>query len=154
MAFQSEFDAAALRYLADRGIVLPPPGGLDVEWGALACRSYDSVESLAQLVAPYFREGLERDERCIWQLGHGLSVKAARRAVEALNGAGFCVDQVDIIEAGAEIDWAREEARALGQGYRGLRIGGEGLHPARRGPRTRALCFYGDAGRHELPGPG
>jgi hypothetical protein len=150
MAFQTEFDAAALRYLAAKGIVLPPPGALDVEWGGLVCRFYDSVESLAKLVAPYFREGLERDERCIWQLGQDLTLKAARRAIDALAGAGFCVDQVDLVEAGAEIDWAREEARALGQGYQGLRIGGEALHPARRGSRTRTLCMYGDPGQHEI----
>jgi hypothetical protein len=131
----------ALRYLADRGIVLPQA---DLSWGEPLCQSYDSPESLIALVLPWFRQGLERDERCIWQLSGGLGFAAARRALEAMHE--FTADQVDIVAAGAEIDWLREEARALGQGYRGLRIGGERLHagPA-LGRRTRTLCF--DAAR-------
>lgn len=131
----------ALRYLADRGIVLPQA---DLSWGEPLCQSYDSPESLIALVLPWFRQGLERDERCIWHLSGGLGFAAARRALEAMHE--FTADQVDIVAAGAEIDWLREEARALGQGYRGLRIGGERLHagPA-LGRRTRTLCF--DAAR-------
>src|SRR4051812_40503926 len=127
----------ALRYLAARGIILPQAA---LDWGERLCRSYDSAESLLALVLPWFRQGLENDERCIWQLGRGLSVAAARRALAAL--ADYSADQVDIIEAGAAIDWRREETRALGEGYRGLRIGGERLHgSADLGTRTKTLCF-------------
>jgi hypothetical protein len=130
-----------LRYLADRGIVLPPA---DLEWGEPLCQSYDSRESLIALVLPWFRQGLERDERCIWQLSGDLSLAEARRALEAMHE--FSVDQVDIVAAGTAIDWLREEARAVGQGYRGLRIGGERLHAGTAlGRRTRTLCF--DAAR-------
>ena len=127
----------ALRYLAARGIVLPQAA---LEWGERLCRSYDSAESLIALVLPWFREGLQDDERCIWQLGRGFTVAAARRALGTV--AEFTVDQVDIVEADAPIDWAREETRALGQGYRGLRVGGERLHAlGGLGRRTKTLCF-------------
>lgn len=125
----------ALRYLAERGIVLPPPAP---GWGESLCRGVQSAQELITLIVPWFREGLENDERCIWQLGPGISVPSARRALGAL--AEYSADQVDIVEGGAAVDWPREEARALGQGYRGLRIGGERLH-AVRGRRTRTLCF-------------
>jgi hypothetical protein len=127
----------ALRYLAARGIVLPEAG---VEWGERLCRSYDTAEGLIALVLPWFRQGLEDDERCIWQLGRGFSVATARRALATM--ADYTVDQVDIVEADAPVDWVREETRALGQGYAGLRIGGERLHRlGTLGPRTRTLCF-------------
>ena len=130
-----------LRYLDDRGIVLPQA---DLGWGEQVCQSYDSQESLIALVLPWFRQGLERDERCIWQLSGDLSLADARRALDAMHE--FSADQVDIVAAGAAIDWLREEARALGQGYRGLRIGGERLHAgAALGRRTRTLCV--DAAR-------
>ena len=127
----------ALRYLAARGIVLPPAA---LAWGERLCRTYDTAESLIALVLPWFREGLQDDERCIWQLGRGFSVAAARRALGTV--AEYSVDQVDIVEADSPIDWAREETRALGQGYRGLRIGGERLHAlGGLGRRTKTLCF-------------
>ena len=127
----------ALRYLAARGIILPQAA---LDWGERLCRSYDSAEALLSLVLPWFRQGLESDERCIWQLGRGVTIAAARRALAAL--AEYSADQVDIVEADAPIDWAREETRALGQGYRGLRIGGERLHALGGfGRRTKTLCF-------------
>ncbi|HUQ26708.1 MAG TPA: hypothetical protein VM140_13650 [Burkholderiales bacterium] len=129
----------ALRYLADRGIILPPAGAV-IGWGEHYCRSSDSEESLLALVLPWFRQGLENDERCIWQVGASLGVATARRALGAL--IEYSADQVDIVEAGNVIDWLREEARALGQGYRGLRIGGERLHAhGVLGARTKALCL-------------
>lgn len=129
----------ALRYLADRGIILPPAGHA-VGWGERLCRPAGGEESLLALVLPWFRQGLESDERCIWQLSGGLDMAAARRALGALTE--YSADQVDIVEAGGAIDWQREEARALGQGYRGLRIGGERLHAhGALGPRTKALCL-------------
>ena len=133
----------ALRYLAERGIILPPPGPA-VGWGEHHCRSSDSEESLVAFVLPWFRQGLENDERCIWQLSGSLSVAAARRAL-GVALTEYSADQVDIVEAGAAIDWLREEARALGQGYRGLRIGGERLHvvSGALGSRTKALCLCG-----------
>lgn len=128
----------ALRYLADRGIILPPASAA-LGWGEHLCRAPDSEESLLALVLPWFRQGLESDERCIWQVSVGLGVAAARRALGAL--IEYSADQVDIVEAGV-VDWLREEARALGQGYRGLRIGGERLHAnGALGSRTKALCL-------------
>lgn len=127
----------ALRYLAARGIVLPQAA---IDWGERLCRSYDTAETLISLVLPWFGQGLENDERCIWQLGRGFTVAAARGALASL--AEYSAHQIDIVEADAPIDWAREETRALGQGYRGLRIGGERLHAlGGLGQRTKTLCF-------------
>lgn len=129
----------ALRYLADRGIILPPASHA-VGWGEHLCQSADGEESLLALVLPWFRQGLESDERCIWLLSGSLAMATARRALGALSE--YSADQVDLVEAGAAIDWKREEARALGQGYRGLRIGGERLHAhGALGSRTKALCL-------------
>jgi hypothetical protein len=127
----------ALRYLADRGIHLPQS---ELDWGERLCRTYDCADSLIALVASWFRQGLENDERCIWQIGRGFTVAAARRALAA--AAEYSAFQVDIVEADDPIDWAREETRALGQGYSGLRVGGERLHRlGTLGSRTKTLCF-------------
>ena len=127
----------ALRYLAARGIVLPQAA---LDWGERLCRSYESADALIAQVLPWFRQGLENDERCIWQLGRGFTTAAARRALGTV--AEYSADQVDIVESDSVIDWAREEIRALGQGYRGLRIGGERLHRLGTiGQRTKTLCF-------------
>jgi hypothetical protein len=126
----------ALRYLADRGIVLPVDAA---GWSENLCQAYDSQESLITLALPWFRQGLENDERCIWQVGSDLTVAIARRALGAMSD--YSADQVDIVAAGAVTDWLREESRALGQGYRGLRICGERLHAGALGIRTRMLCF-------------
>lgn len=127
----------ALRYLAARGIVLPEAA---LGWGERLCLSYDSADALIALVLPWFRQGLENDERCMWQIARGFTVGAARRALGAV--AEYSADQVDIVEADAPVDWAREETRALGEGYAGLRIGGERLHRLGGiGQRTKTLCF-------------
>lgn len=127
----------ALRYLAVRGILLPQAA---LEWGERLCRSYDSADSLIALVLPWFRQGLENDERCIWQIGRGFTVAAARRALATV--AEYSADQVDIVEADTAVDWLREETRALGQGYAGLRVGGERIHRlGSLGQRTKTLCF-------------
>lgn len=126
----------ALRYLADRGIVLPADGA---GWGENLCQAYDSRDALIAQALPWFRQGLENDERCIWQVGGDLTVAIARRALGAMRD--YSADQVDIVASGAVIDWLREESRALGQGYRGLRISGERLHAGALGMRTRMLCF-------------
>ena len=128
----------ALRYLAARGIVFA--AAAEPQWGERLCRAYDSADALIALVLPWFRQGLENDERCIWQLGPGFGVAAARRALAVV--AEYSADQVDIIEADAAIDWLREETRALGEGHAGLRIGGERLHRLGSiGRRTKTLCF-------------
>ena len=127
----------ALRYLAARGIVL---AGGTPDWGERLCRTYESAEDLIALILPWFRQGLESDERCIWQIGRGFTIAAARRALAAV--AEYSAFQVDIVEADDPVDWVREEARALGQGYAGLRIGGERLHRlGALGQRTKTLCF-------------
>src|SRR5258706_54586 len=146
-----EFDASiiarSLLDLVGRGLIAlgGPRPALDLRWGERACRAYGSHEALSGLVLPWFAQGVAGDERCIWVVG------ATRPAREILGAAeDYSPDQVELMPSDARIDWTREAARALAQGYRGLRIAGERIHDV-VGGCMKTLCVYDAAvGSHEI----
>ena len=113
--------------------------GIDrIPFGSHACQFYGNRDELVGALVPYFVAGLRGNERCIWVAAPPLP---AREAYRALRGSG--VDNA--IEQGAllvlDFDqwyansaglkgndviklWLKEEERALGDGYNGLRIAG------------------------------
>lgn len=114
------------------------PGIDRIPFGMHACHFYNNREELLGALVPYFIAGLRGNERCLWVTASPLP---AREAHQALQGAG--VD--DAIQAGAllvlDFDqwyansagpkgndvvelWLKEEARALAEGFNGLRIAG------------------------------
>jgi hypothetical protein len=35
-------------------------------WGSHVCQFYDGEEDLVKMLVPYFKQGLERNEACVW----------------------------------------------------------------------------------------
>ncbi len=111
--------AEVLVYLVGKGVLDAASleaAGLRVEWGERLCHFYRHEEELLALLGPYFRQGLARNERCLWLAGPGTSDKA-REEIDPL---------AEVLEAD-DCALQREESRALAQGYSGLRICGEAL---------------------------
>ena len=56
---------------------------LDMPWGSHVCQFYDGKEDLVEMLVPYFKQGLERNEACVWLVGD-LTVLEARNALAAV----------------------------------------------------------------------
>lgn len=141
--------AEVLIYLVSRRLINVPSAelaGLTMQWGERVCHFYRSDDELVTLLVPYFRQGLQDAERCIW-LVRGPSDKA-RQAIAALADSQYSPDQLEVDDAGDWADdetrWKREEGRALAQGYHGLRVCGDGMHfnGGTHGLRIKALGTY------------
>jgi len=116
------------------------PGVSQIPFGVHICNFYKTRDELVAALVPFFTAGLRGNERCIWIAAEPLP---AAEAIAELEKAG--------VEARAEIErgalvvrdysdwyaeagslkgkdvvnlWLAEEARALAQGYRGMRITG------------------------------
>jgi len=128
--FDADIVAEVLVYLVGRGLLSVPSAELSLEWGERVCHFYRKDEELPALLVPYFRQGLQQGERCIW-LVRGRS-EEARQAIGALGDSQFSPDQLEVADADdwgeGDERWIREERRALGQGYEGLRVCADGLH--------------------------
>lgn len=161
------------------------PGIRSIPFGVHMCNFYRTREELAQALVPYFLAGLRDHERCIWITADPLPAVEAKAE---LRKAGVDVDKSiaagalvvrDFTEwyaeqgtlKGSEVVelWLAEEARALAEGFSGLRITGNVtfLRPedwplfmeyealvdrAFLGRRILTLCTYrvGDCGATEM----
>ena len=78
--------AELLLYLIAKGIVTLPIASdkalLDMPWGSHVCQFYDGKEDLVKMLVPYFKQGLDRNEACVWLVGD-LTVEEARNALAA-----------------------------------------------------------------------
>ena len=78
--------AELLLYLIAKGVVALPLASdkalLDMPWGSHVCQFYDRKDDLVGMLVPYFRQGLERNEACVWLVGD-LTVEEARTALAA-----------------------------------------------------------------------
>ena len=116
------------------------PGIDSVPFGTHACHFYKDKDALIAALVPYFVAGLRANECCLWVTASPLP---ADEALQTLRAAWPDVDNA--IEAGKlriiDFDdwyekagnlrsqelvrvWLEEEARALAEGYSGLRITG------------------------------
>jgi hypothetical protein len=79
--------AELLLYLIAKGIVTLPIASdkalLDMPWGSHVCQFFDGKEDLVKMLVPYFKQGLERNEVCVWLVGD-LTVEEARDALAAV----------------------------------------------------------------------
>jgi hypothetical protein len=55
---------------------------LDMPWGSHVCQFYDGKGDLIKMLVPYFRQGLERNEACVWLVGD-LTIEEAKNALAA-----------------------------------------------------------------------
>lgn len=143
--FDADCVAEVLVYLVGKGVIDVPSAeaaGLRVEWGERLCHFYRGEDELLALLGHYFREGLERNERCVWLVGETTSVKA-RHSIASLAYSHGSPEQLEVIGDAIWI-WDREEQRAVAQGYSGLRICGEALLLDRdiQQRRMKALSTY------------
>lgn len=116
------------------------PGITTIPFGVHMCHFYRTGEELSAALVPYFRAGLRSGERCIWVTAEPLD---AADAMRELRRTRFNVDAAIFQESlvvrdysdwyadggslkGSEVValWLAEEARAITEGYTGLRITG------------------------------
>jgi hypothetical protein len=112
----------------------------DVPWGTHFCQFYQTKEDLMDLLVPYFKVGLEKNEFCMWFTSQTLEVQEAK---EILRGAVPDVDvyfekgQIEIIpythwyvkEGVFDSDrilngWVENLNKALAHGYDSIRLSG------------------------------
>src|SRR6478736_3219484 len=80
----ADMRAELLLYLIAKGMVtLSKPSDkalLDLPWGSHVCQFYDSKQDQLDMLVPYFKQGLERNEACAWLVGD-LTTEEAKTAL-------------------------------------------------------------------------
>lgn len=126
------------RHTRDSGI--PPLGR--VSWGTHVCALYDCVHDTLEILIPFFRAGLQNNEKCVWVYPVSLgpqratdALKAAIPGVESCLSSGqmrmlsfdeFYVDAHGGFSAPRVIgQWRSLLDQALSEGYEGLRVSGD-----------------------------
>jgi len=89
--------AELLLYFITKGVVTLPVTAdkalLDMPWGSHICQFYNRKEDLLELLVPYFKQGLEKNEACVWLVGD-LTVEEARNALAAaVPGLEQCISK-------------------------------------------------------------
>jgi signal transduction histidine kinase len=126
------------------GAIETRPSGLDavgaLPWGAHFCHFYGEREDLVDSLVPYFKAGLDSNEKCLWVTCDPLRATdartALRNAVPDLDNR-LKAGQIDIIDhhdwytltGRADADatlrgWVEREEQALTAGFAGLRLTG------------------------------
>jgi len=112
----------------------------EVPWGTHFCQFYQTEQDLADVLVPYFQQGLESNEFCMWITSTPLNAAAAatalRRAVPDLDER-IRRGQIEILSydqwytLGGHFDadrvlkgWVKKEEDAIRRGYEGLRLTG------------------------------
>jgi hypothetical protein len=162
----------------EHGLINAPSAVVRRAQSSHVCHFYRSDEDSLCVSAEFLEEGLRGGERCLWIPPAWISIDRARAAfaevrptVADAERAGrlafYTDDQVHVDERGRMRDgaaiirfWLEEEQKALAQGFRGLRIAGDGTaivvnegweagvdyerdcDRAFRGRRIAALCSY------------
>ncbi|MDD5505653.1 MAG: MEDS domain-containing protein [Candidatus Omnitrophica bacterium] len=114
----------------------------DIPWGSHMCMFYKAKNELISGLVSYFKTGLENNEFCIWALPDSIEAETAKSSLnEKLGNLGYYLDrgQIEIrnyqdyylkegeFSAFALTDWwLKREKDALGQGFSGIRIAGDG----------------------------
>lgn len=160
-----------LPHITDCGI----PGIRSIPYGVHLCHFYPTRQDLIDGLVPFFVSGLQNNERCVWVTADPLpahdakaelakvmpDVDAALRdgrlrilAADEWYGIALKMSGDDMIEL-----WLRQEEKALGRGFRGLRVTGNtsfltpdtwdsfmeyesAISRALEGRRIVALCSY------------
>jgi hypothetical protein len=111
-----------------------------LRWGDHVCHLFDQAEDLGELLVPYFKVGLERNEACLWVTSSPYGTdKAVSEMCTAMSGFDqrMAAGQIQIVGydewytrqgalSAAETirNWMRRKDDALAAGYAGLRITG------------------------------
>ena len=112
----------------------------DVPWGTHFCQFYQTRQDLVDVLVPYFRQGLENNEFCMWVTSRPLGIdqakRALRRAVPDLDDR-IRRGQIEILsyDQWYRLDgrfdaqrvlqgWVQKEQAAREHGFDGLRLTG------------------------------
>lgn len=122
-----------LSRLSDAGI----PGVGPIPYGLHLCHFYHQKQDLIDSLVPFFKAGLENQERCIWVTAPPLPAdealasltQAFPQAPEAVKAGTLRIldaEQWYLSVAGGDVlqRWLAEEEKALADGFKGLRITG------------------------------
>jgi PAS domain S-box-containing protein len=112
----------------------------DVPWGTHFCQFYQSKEDLIEILVPYFKQGLENNEFCMWVTSEPLGVEDAKTALkEKVKNLDDYIrkGQIEILdynqwytatgrfEADKVLEgWVEKEKQAIERGFDGLRLTG------------------------------
>jgi signal transduction histidine kinase len=112
-----------------------------VAWGTHVCCFYETLEDLRETVVPYFKAGLEQNERCVWVTAAPLGLEGARSALAAITprlDERIAAGQMEIHDfrewfprpdlfapSDLAARWAGQEERTRRLGYIGLRVTGD-----------------------------
>ena len=108
--------------------------------GKHICLIYNSEEDLIDLVVPYFNEGLEKNELCMWVIAKPLTIQKAKALLSERirnfktyleKGQLQIVNYRNIYLSSGKFNpkttmkrWAKREKEALQRGFTGLRVCG------------------------------
>lgn len=111
-----------------------------LQWGDHVCHLFDQAEDLGDILVPYFKAGLERNEACLWvtssPYGTGRAASEMRTAMSDFDrraAAGqihivgydeWYLKQGALSEAETIRNWITRKDQAVASGYAGLRITG------------------------------
>ena len=141
----ADMRAELLLYLIGKGVVTLPVESdkalLDLPWGSHVCQFYDTKQDQLDMLVPYFKQGLERNEACAWLVGD-LTIEEARTALasavpdldrymatgqmQILHYSEFYTDQNGTVRAPEQLSYqfAGLGADARTRGFEGLRASG------------------------------
>ncbi len=111
-----------------------------IPWGSHVCMFYGSKEDLVDTHVDYFQAGLTQSEACIWAVSSPLSVEEAQAAlrqrlpsfdaylaagqIELVSGYEWYLRGDSFAPERITMAWHDRRAKALQQGYAGLRVSG------------------------------
>lgn len=112
----------------------------DLPWGTHFCQFYKTREDMIDIVVPYFRAGLEKNELCIWVTSDFLTTQDALAALTRgvpRFGEYLARKQIEVFPytdwylKGGSFDlqrtldmWKAKHDEALANGFTGLRVSG------------------------------
>jgi PAS domain S-box-containing protein len=120
------------------------PSGLQtvphLQWGSHLAHFFGSGDELRDVLVPYFKAGLENNERCLWVTGHAFNAERARSAlraavsdldkrerdkqIEIANGGEWYAAGEKLRPHDLVSELVQREQDALALGYTGVRTSG------------------------------
>jgi PAS domain S-box-containing protein len=111
-----------------------------IQWGSHLAHFFGSGDELRDVLVPYFKAGLENNERCLWVTGQAFNAEQARSAlraavpdldkrerdkqIEIANGGDWYAADIKLRPDDLVSGLVQREQDALGLGYVGLRTNG------------------------------
>jgi len=112
----------------------------EVPWGTHFCQFYQSKEDLIEILVPYFKQGLENNEFCMWVTSEPLGAEDVKKALkEKVKNLDEYIKkgQIEILDysqwytktgrfdADKVLEgWVKKEEQAIERGFDGLRLTG------------------------------